>query len=168
MDYCIKIVIFVGSLRQPFWLHPFRLKCTIVITRCQPSVRHKLFTYDFSSESEERHSTKLVFFRSPGLWLARTFSTSLLKPLNGIKRNLTGSKISTSSTKFVFLGPIGKTKLAAPVSDRLWCIQYTFNKMTAAALVPYIDELISNEVECIGLQRLMIGWDNFDFSSKTA
>ena len=32
------------------------------------------------------------------------------KPLNRIQRNLTGSKILTSSTKFVFFGPIGKTK----------------------------------------------------------
>ena len=46
----------------------------------------------------------------PGLWLAETFSTSPLKPLNRIQRNLTGSKISTSSTKFVFFGPIGKQK----------------------------------------------------------
>ena len=46
----------------------------------------------------------------PGLWLAETFSTSPLKPLNGIQRNFTGSKISTSSTKFVFFGPIGKTR----------------------------------------------------------
>ena len=45
-----------------------------------------------------------------GLWLAETFSTSLLKLLNGIHRNLTGSKISTSSTKFVFFGLIGKTR----------------------------------------------------------
>ena len=45
-----------------------------------------------------------------GLWLAETFSTSPLKPLNGIQRNLTGSKISTSSTKFVFFGSIGKTR----------------------------------------------------------
>ena len=37
----------------------------------------------------------------PGLWLAETFSTSPLWPLNRIQRNLTGSKISTSSTKFV-------------------------------------------------------------------
>ena len=29
----------------------------------------------------------------PGLWLAEKFSTSSLKPLNGIQRNLTGSKI---------------------------------------------------------------------------
>ena len=65
----------------------------------------------------------------PGLWLAETFSTSSLKLLNGIQRNLTGSKISTSSTKFVFLGPIGKTR---------W--------------PPW----------------LLIGWDIFDFFSKTA
>ena len=45
----------------------------------------------------------------PGLWLAETFSTSPLKPRNGIQQNLTGSKISTSSTKFVFFGPTGKT-----------------------------------------------------------
>ena len=60
-----------------------RLKCNIVITRCPSSVR-----------------PSLTF----------TFSTSSLKPLNGIQRNLTGSKISTSSTKFVFFGPIGKTR----------------------------------------------------------
>ena len=45
-----------------------------------------------------------------GLWLAETFSTSSLKPLNGIWQNLTGSKISTSSTKFVFFMPIRKTR----------------------------------------------------------
>ena len=46
----------------------------------------------------------------PGFWLAETFSTSPLKPLNRIQRNLTGSKISRSSTKFVFFLPIGKTR----------------------------------------------------------
>ena len=64
----------------------------------------------------------------PGLWLAETFSTSPLKPLNGIQRNLTGSKISTSYTKFVFFGPIGKSRWPP------WPL---------------------------------IGWDIFDFSSKT-
>ena len=46
----------------------------------------------------------------PGLWLAETFSTSPLKPLNWIQQNYIGSKISTSSTKFVFFGPIGKKR----------------------------------------------------------
>ena len=57
----------------------------------------------FSGRSEQQDGR-------PGLWLAETFFTSPLKPLNGIQRNLTGSKISTSSTKFVFFGPIGKTR----------------------------------------------------------
>ena len=57
----------------------------------------------FSSRSEKQDGR-------PGLWLSETFSTSSLKPLNRIQRNLTGSKISTPSTKFVFFGPIGKTR----------------------------------------------------------
>ena len=79
--------------------------------------------FDFSSETAEQNSTKLdrkqdlnVLYQfcvlwadrkkdgRPGLWLAETFSTSPLKPLNRIQRNLRGSKILTSSTKFVFLG----------------------------------------------------------------
>ena len=48
----------------------------------------------------------------PCLWSAETFSTSALKSLNGIYRNLTGSKISRSFTKFVFFGPIGNNKMA--------------------------------------------------------
>ena len=80
--------------------------------------------FDFSSETAEWNLTKLdrkqdfnVLYQDlvfsgrsdepddrPGLWLAETFSTSPLKPLNGIQWNLTGSKISTSSTKFVFSG----------------------------------------------------------------
>ena len=112
-----------------------RLKCTIVITRCPSSVvrrpssvvnfshfrlllwnhwtefnetwqearsQRPLPSLCFSGRSEKQHGR-------PGLWLAETFSTSPLKPLNGIQRNLTGSKISTSSTKFVFFEPIGKT-----------------------------------------------------------
>ena len=57
----------------------------------------------FSGRSEKQDG-------HPGLWLAETFSTSPLKLLNGIQGNFTGSKISTSSTKFVFFGPIGKTR----------------------------------------------------------
>ena len=80
--------------------------------------------FDFSSETAEQNSTKLdrkqdlnvlyqvcFFFwaigktRWPPWPLAEIFSTSPLKPLNGIQWNLTGSKILRSSTKFVlFLG----------------------------------------------------------------
>ena len=47
-------------------------------------------------------------------------STSPLKPLNGIQRNLTRSKISTSSTKFVvFFWADRKIKMAALACDWL-------------------------------------------------
>ena len=42
-------------------------------------------------------------------WL-KHFSTSSLQRLNGFWRNLTGSKSSTSSTKFVFFVPIGNPR----------------------------------------------------------
>ena len=116
-----------------------RLKCTIVIMRCPSSVRPSSVcpstVVDFShfqlllwnhwteldetlQEGRSQRPLPSVCFSGrsekqdgrPGLWLAETFSTSPLKPLNGIQRNLTGSKISTSSTKFVFFGPIGKTR----------------------------------------------------------
>ena len=106
-----------------------RLKCTIVITRCPSSVvnfshfRLLLWNHwmEFKETWQEARSQRplpsLCFSGGsekqdgrPGLWLAETFSTSPLKPLNEILRNLTGSKISTSSTKFVFFGPIGKTR----------------------------------------------------------
>ena len=57
----------------------------------------------FSGRSEKQDGR-------PGLWLAETFLTSPLKLLNGIQQNLAGSKISTSSTKCVFFGPIGITR----------------------------------------------------------
>ena len=87
--------------------------------------------FDVFSETAEQNSMKLdrkqdlnvlyqiCFFFSgrsekqdggPGLWLAEKFSTSSLKPLNWIQQNMTGINISTSSTKSVFFGPIGKTR----------------------------------------------------------
>ena len=66
----------------------------------------------FSGRSEKQDGR-------PGLWLAETFSTSPLKPLNRIQQNLTGSKFSMSSTKFVFFGPIWKTRWPPwPLIDR--------------------------------------------------
>ena len=65
--------------------------------------QHPLPRLCFSGRSEKQDG-------GPGLWLAETFSTSFLKPLNGIQRNLTGNKIWTSSTKFVFFRLIGKIR----------------------------------------------------------
>ena len=105
---------------------------------------------DFSEETAERNSTKLdrkqalnafsttfVFFRPigkkqngrPGLWLAETFSTSPLKPLKGIRRNLIGSKISMPYTKSVFFRWIGETKWP-PRSMICWDI-FNFSSETA-------------------------------------
>ena len=59
----------------------------------------------FSGRSEKQDGR-------PGLWIAETFSTSPLKRLNGIQRNLTGSKISTPYTKFcVFRADDGRPGL---------------------------------------------------------
>ena len=90
------------------WLRHFRLllwNCWTKFNETWQEARSQrpLPSLCFSGRSEKQDGR-------PGLWLAETFSTSSLKPLNGIQRNLTGSKISTSSTKFVFFGPIGKTR----------------------------------------------------------
>ena len=90
------------------WLRHFRLllwNCWKEFDETWQEARSKrpLPSLCFSGRSEKQDGR-------PGLWLAETFSTSFLKPLNRIQRNLIGSKISTPSTKFVFFGPIEKTK----------------------------------------------------------
>ena len=89
------------------WLRHFRLRCRNRWTEFNETLQEARYqrplpSLCFSCQSEKQDGR-------PGLWLAKTFSTSL-KPLNRIQRNLIGSKISTPSTKFVFFGPIGKTK----------------------------------------------------------
>ena len=86
------------------WLRRFRLLLWMEFNETwqEPRSQRLLPSLCFSGRSEKQDGR-------PGLWLAETFSTSL-KPLNRIQRNLTESKISTSSTKFVFFGPIGKTR----------------------------------------------------------
>ena len=54
-------------------------------------------------------------------------TSTFLQPLKGIQRNLTGSKISTSSIEFVFFGPIGTSKMAALVSD--WQGQFSISPL---------------------------------------
>ena len=90
------------------WLRHFRLLLWNRWTKFNETwqearSQHPLPSLCFSGRSEKQDGR-------PGLWLAETFLTFPLKPLNGIQRNLKGSKISTSSTKFVFFGPIRKTR----------------------------------------------------------
>ena len=89
-----------------------RLKFTIVITPCPSSVVFR----PYIPETAEQNSTKLdrkqdlntlyklcVSLHAPASdWLTP------LKPLNRYKRNLTRSKNSTSSAKFLFFGPFGQ------------------------------------------------------------
>ena len=101
-DHALSIV------RPSLTFHIFRLllwnRCTeFNETGQEARTQHPLPILCFSGRSEKQDGR-------PGFWLTETFSTSLLKPLNRIQRNLTGSKISMSSPKFVFFGPIGKTR----------------------------------------------------------
>ena len=89
----------------------------------------------------------------PGLWLAETFSTSSLKPLKGIQRNLIGSKVSTSSTKFVFFRQIGKTRWP-PWPLIGWDI-LDFSSETTERNSTKLD------------RNQDLGWDILDFSSET-
>ena len=95
------------------WLRHFRLLWTEFNETWQEARSQcPLPSLCFSGRSEKQDGR-------PGLWLAETFSTSSLKPLNGIQRNLTGCKISMSSTKFVFFRVYRKNKMAALASDWL-------------------------------------------------
>ena len=126
-----------------------RLKCAIVIMRCPPSVRRRYLL---------------------------TFSAAFLKPPNGIQWNLTGSKFSTSSTKFLFFRADQKNKMAAPTSDWLRHFRLLWNSWTEFnetwQEVWSQRPLPSLVFGPIRKQRWLpwplIGWDNFYFSSETA
>ena len=136
--------------------------CDHELSVVRPSVVNFLI-FDFFSAIAERNSTKLdrkqdlnvlyqVCFSGrsekqdgrSGLWLPETFSTSSLKPLNRIQRNFTGSKISTSSTMFVFFGPIGKTRWSPRPLIRGDTFTVTLDLIVPNKLNPAIDLLIYN------------------------
>ena len=124
----------------------------------------------FLGLSEKQHG-------GPGLWLAETFSTSPLKPLNGHQRNLIGSKITTSSTKFVFFGPIRKTRWP-PWPLIGWDIfdfsseaaERNSTKLTGSKISTSSTKFVFFGL--MGKTRWppwpFIGLDIFDFSSETA
>ena len=130
-------------------------------------------------------STRFVFFGPigktrwlPGLWLADTFSTTPLKPQNQIQWNLIGSKISTPSTKFVFLFGRSEKQNGCP---GLWLAE-TFSTSPLKPLNQIQLNLIGSKISTpstkfvffgpIGKTKWLpwplIGWDIFDFSSETA
>ena len=118
---CLSVrpsVVNFSHFRLLLWNHWTEFNETWQEARTQ----HPLPSLCFLGRSEKQDGR-------PGLLLAETFSTSPLKPLNGIQQNLTGSKISTSSTKFVFFGPINKTRWP-PLNLIGWDIFY-FSSETA-------------------------------------
>ena len=132
--------------------------------------KHPLPSLCFSGRSEKQDGR-------PGLWLVETFWTSPLKPLNRIQWNLIGSKISTPSTKFVFFGPIGKTKWR-PWPLIGWDI-FDFSSETVKGIWR---NLIGSKISTPSTKFVfyswirktkwppwpMICWDIFNFSSETA
>ena len=98
-----KMAALASDWLRHFWLLLWNCWTEFNETWQEARSQHPLPSLCFSDRSEKQDGR-------PGLWLAETFSTSPLRPLNGIQRNLTGSKISKPSTKFVFFGPIIKTR----------------------------------------------------------
>ena len=117
------------------WAHPF------------PFSSNKLWRGTFSGWSEKQDG-------HPCLWLAEAFSTSPLKPLNGIQRNLTGSKISTPSTKFVFFGPVGKTRWP-PWPLTCWEI-FDFSDETAEQNTKKLDR--KQDLKVLYQVSVFLGW----------
>ena len=135
--------------------------------------------FDLFSETSERNSMKLdrkqdlnVLYQvrvlsgwsekqdgGPGLWLSDTFLTSSLKPLNGIQRILTRSKISTSSTKFVFFRPRPIGKIRWPSRSVI------FSAPEPKAQVHYCDQALS--VVRPSVVRPSLTFHIFNFSSET-
>ena len=141
----VNIIISVVGLHIINDYNDCNMHC-IVSNRLIGKTRLSLIGWDFfefSSKTAEQSSTKLDRKQisqhplpsscllglsekqdgCPGLWLAEAFSTSPLKLLHEIWRNLTGSKIPMSSTKFVFCFVLffadRKNKMAAMASDLL-------------------------------------------------
>ena len=92
-----------SDLLRHFWLLLWNSWTEFNETWQEARYQNPLPSLYFLGRSEKQDSR-------PDLLFAETFSISLLKPLNGIQRNLTGSKNLTSSTKSVLSWRIGKTR----------------------------------------------------------
>ena len=98
------------------WLRHIRLllwNCCTEFNKTWREVRSQcpLSSLCFSGRSEKQDG-------HPGLWLAETFSTSPLKLLSGIQRNLTGSNISGFAPQF--RTKVARVRIWIKGSWRLW------------------------------------------------
>ena len=115
----------------------------------------------------------------PSLWLAETFSTSPLKPLNGIQRNLTRSKILSQRPlpSLCFWGRSEKQD----GRPGLWLAE-TFSTSPLKPLNGIQRNLTGSKISTSSTKIVffgpirktrwppwpLIGWDIFDFSTETA
>ena len=90
--------LWLAEIFPTFPLKPLnRIQRNLTVNKISTSST-KFLWFFFSGQSEKQDDRS-------GIWLTETFSTSPMKPLNGIQWNMTGSKITKSSTKFFcFLG----------------------------------------------------------------
>ena len=166
-----------------------RLICTIMIRRC-PSVVVNFHIFHSSSETTEQNSTKLdrkqdhnfLYLVCVSGGRSKNSMAALasnwqkhLKPLIGTQRNLTGSKIPTSSTKFfranqkkqdgllgLWLPETYWNSPLKPLNGIQWNLTGSKISMSSTKF----------EFELIGKARWppwpLIRWDIFHFSSETA
>ena len=107
---------------------------------------------------------------------AQVYLTSPLKPLNGIQRHLTGRKISTSPTKFVFFGTIGKTKrppcplIGWDIFDFFVTAEGNSTKLNRKQDLNVLYQVCVFRADRKNKMAAppLIGGDIFDFSSETA
>ena len=126
--------------------------------------------YGFFYQSENQDVSR-------SLWLAETFSTSL-KPLNIIRKNLTGSQISTSSelSSFLYFRPIRKIRWP---SQCLFLLSYfwllLWNRLNGIwwNLIGSKNWMSSTKLMLFRPMRKpswplwpLIGWDIFNFFSE--
>ena len=165
-----KMAALASDLLRHFWLLLWNSWTEFNETWQEARSQSPLPSLCFSGRSEKQYGR-------PGFWLAETFSNSPLKPLNGIQQNLIGSKISKPSTKFVFFGPIGKTRWT-PRPLIGWDI-FDFSVETAERNSTNLDrkqELNALYQVCVFRADRknkmaawpLIGWDIFNFDSETA
>ena len=102
------------------------------------------------------------------------FSTFSLKLIYGIKRHLRGRKIATSSTMFVFIGPIGKECAPPLIGLNILDFLSETAERNSTKLDRKQDRNVIYQVYFLGLTekpRLppspLVGLDIFDFSETT-